>query len=153
MNDRLKSFFEEELVAAEDADEYEKAVGIQYATAALLIAVSKADDEQDDVERAVINAMLQDTFDLEDEMLEKIVAFAEEATADADGVTQFTSMVNEYYGYNDKAKLVEYLWVVAFADGRLDLYEEQFIAKTAEMLGVTEEDLNATRERAQDSGF
>ena len=64
-------------------------------------------------------------------MLDRIVEFADEATAEADGVDQFTSMINENYGYADKKKLLEYLWVVALADGRLDRYEEQFIAKVA----------------------
>jgi uncharacterized tellurite resistance protein B-like protein len=153
MTDRLKAFFEEALLPADDADEYERAVGIQCATAVLLIAVSKADSEQDDLERAVIKAMLQDTFDLDDEMLDRIVEFADEATAEADGVDQFTSMINENYGYADKKKLLEYLWVVALADGRLDRYEEQFIAKVAGLLDVLEEDSMAAKAAAEDSAF
>lgn len=150
MTDRLKAFFEEELMPSEDADEYERAIGIQYATAALLIEVSKADSQQDDLERAVINATLQDTFDLSDDMLEKIVTLAGEATAEAGDVNQFTGMINDHYGLPDKKKLVEYLWVVAFADGRLDRYEEQFIAKVANELGLTDEDLSDARELAQE---
>lgn len=153
MTDRLKAFFEEELLPSEDADEYERAVGIQCATAVLLIAVSKADSEQDELERAVIKAMLQDTFDLEDEMLERIVEFAEEATSEADGIDQFTSMINDQYGYGDKTKLLEYLWVVALADGRLDRYEEQFIVKVSGLLEVSDEDLAGARTAAEDSAF
>jgi uncharacterized tellurite resistance protein B-like protein len=153
MNDRLKAFFEEALLPSEDADEYERAVGIQYATAALLIEVSKADSEQDELERAVIKAMLQDTFDLSDDMLEKIVELADAATAEAGGVSQFTAMINDNYGHADKKKLVEYLWVVAFADGRLDRYEEQFIAKVAGELSLTEDDLEDAKVAAQDSQF
>ena len=153
MTDRLKAFFEEALLPADDADEYERAVGIQCATAVLLIAVSKADSEQDDLERAVIKAMLQDTFDLDDEMLDRIVEFADEATAEADGVDQFTSMINENYGYADKKKLLEYLWVVALADGRLDRYEEQFIAKVAGLLEVSEDDSMGAKAAAEDSAF
>ena len=153
MSDRLQAFFEEALLPADDADEYERAVGIQCATAVLLIAVSKADSEQDELERAVIKAMLQDTFDLEDEMLERIVEFAEEATSDDDGIDQFTTMINDNYGYSDKTKLLEYLWVVALADGRLDRYEEQFIAKVAGLLEVSDDDLMSAKSAAEDSAF
>ena len=51
MNERLKSFFEEQLTPADDIDEYTRALGIKCATAALLIEVSKSDSEQDEVER------------------------------------------------------------------------------------------------------
>lgn len=152
MTDRLKAFFEQELVPGEDADEYERAVGIQYATAALLIEVSKADSDEDEVERAVIRVMLQDTFDLDDETLDKIVELADDGSESRD-VNQFTNMINEFYGEADKKKLVEYLWVVAFADGRLDKYEEQFIAKVAGLLGLSDGDLNQARSDAQNASF
>ncbi len=149
MNDRLKRFFEEE-VPSDDYDEYAKAVGIQYATAALLIQVANADSEQDELERAVINATLQETFDLEDEMLEKLLGLADDASSADDDIQQIIDLVNEQYGESDKQKLVEYLWLVAFADGRLDRYEEQFIAKVAGLLDLSEENLADARAAAQE---
>ncbi len=151
MNDRLKLFFEEQLLPAENADAYTRAVGIQYATAALLIEVAKADNDQDELERAVINAMLRDTFDLSDEMLEQILELADDATSDTTDVYQFTTMVNDHYDYDNKLKLVEYLWMVAFADGRLDHYEEQFVSKVAGLLHVAEDDLTQAKLTAQEN--
>lgn len=149
MNDRLKRFFEEQL-QPEDVDEYSRAVGIQYATAALLIQVAKSDSEQDELERAMINVLLQDTFDLSDEMLEEILEFADEALSEADSIDQFVEMVKDHFDYPDKVKLVEYLWVVAFADGRLDRYEEQFIQKVSDYIQVSEDDFNQAKQAAQE---
>lgn len=149
MNDRLKRFFEEQL-QPEDVDEYSRAVGIQYATAALLIQVAKSDSEQDELERAMINVLLQDTFDLTDEMLEEILEFADEALSEPDSIDQFVEMVKDHFEYSDKVKLVEYLWVVAFADGRLDRYEEQFIQKVSDYIQVSVDDFNQAKSAAEE---
>lgn len=140
MIDNIKRFFEEKLLVAEDADDETREMGIQHATAALLIELAKADFEQDDLERAVITAMLHDTFDLSDETLDELLALADEATTDAHDVYQFTTLVNEHYDYTDKEKLIENLWAVAYADGRLDRYEEQFIRKVAGLIHVAHGD-------------
>ncbi len=140
MIDNIKRFFEQQLLPGDDADEETRNIGIQQATAALLIELAKADFEQDDIERAVITAMLRDTFDLSEEMLGELMSLADEATSDAHDVYQFTQLVNEHYNYEDKEKLIENLWSVAYADGRLDRYEEQFIRKVAGLIHVAHGD-------------
>lgn len=135
----IRKFFHERLMAV-DADPEAREREIQYATAALLLEVAKADFEQDELERAVIVAMLRDTFDLDENTLQSLVKMAETATRDATDVYQFTMLVNEHYHYEDKARLIENLWRVAYADGRLDRYEEQFIRKVAGLIYVAHSD-------------
>jgi len=137
MLSRIKRYFEQRLLPDQEADEKTRARELQRATAALLIEVAKADFEQDDVERAAILATLRETFDLDEAMLEELVELAQAASKEANDVYQFTQLANEHYSYADKTKLVEYLWRVAFADGRLDRYEEQFIRKVAGLLHVS----------------
>ncbi len=140
MIDNIKKFFEEKLMPDDGADEATRNMGIQHATAALLIELAKADFDHDDLERAVITAMLRDTFDLSDEMLDELMQLADEATSDAHDVYQFTALVNDHYDYSDKETLIENLWSVAYADGRLDRYEEQFIRKVAGLIHVSHGD-------------
>ncbi len=138
MIERIKQYFEQQLV--HDGDNEVDEDNLRRATAALLIEVAKADFDEDDMERAVIFAMLRDTFDLEADVLEELVALAEETTNDAHDVYQFTQLVNEHYDYANKTRLIENLWTVAYADGRLDRYEEQFIRKVAGLLHVAHND-------------
>ena len=49
---------------------------------------------------------------------------------------EFTSRLNEELSPEEKADTVEMLWRVAFADGRLDKYEEHLIRKAADLLHV-----------------
>ncbi|MDZ7686100.1 MAG: TerB family tellurite resistance protein [Gammaproteobacteria bacterium] len=140
MIDNIKRFFEQQLLPDDDADEATREAGIQHATAALLIELAKADFDQDEMERALIVAMLRDTFDLGQDMLDELMSLADESTKDAHDVFQFTQLINEHYDYADKERLIENLWSVAYADGRLDRYEEQFIRRIAGLIHVANSD-------------
>lgn len=106
----------------------------------MLIELARADFEEDDLEHALILAMLRDTFDLDEDVLQELVSLAGTATETANDVYQFTQLVNEHYNYEDKQQLIQNLWRVAFADGRLDRYEEQFIRKVSGLLHVAHSD-------------
>lgn len=141
MLDSIKRFFDKNL-RPEDADDQEtREREIRCAAAALLIEMARADFQEDDLERALILAMLRDTFDLEDNVLDELVKMADAALDEAHDVYQFTQLVNDHYSYDDKQNLIAKLWHVAYADGRLDRYEEQFIKKVAGLLHVSHPDL------------
>jgi uncharacterized tellurite resistance protein B-like protein len=140
MIDSLKKFFDSNLLPDDATDEQTREREIQYATAALLIEMSRADFEEDPIERALITAMLRDTFDLEDEMLDELMSLADDASNEATDVYQFTTLVNDHYNYADKSRLIENLWRVAYADGRLDKYEEQMLRKVSGLLHISHAD-------------
>ncbi len=104
------------------------------ATCALLVEVMRIDGEVSEAERrAVLEAMAQ-TFHLPHERLEELLDLAEREVAEAVDQYQFTRLINERFDPEEKARLVEMLWRVAFADGRLDKHEEYVIRKLAELL-------------------
>jgi uncharacterized tellurite resistance protein B-like protein len=140
MLDHIRKFFDEKLLPTADSDPGRRESEIQRATAALLIELARSDFDEDPMERALIVAMLRDTFDLNDAVIDELMALAGAATEDAHDVYQFTQLVNEHYEYADKIRLVENLWEVAYADGRLDRYEEQFIRKVSGLLHVPNSD-------------
>ena len=140
MIDDIRKFFADKLNPPEDASEEEHRLSIQYATAALLIEVAKSDFDQDEMERGLIFAMLKDTFELRESQLNELVSLADKATQDAHDIYQFTQLVNDAYSYEDKTQLITNLWRVAFADGRIDRYEDHFIRKVSGLLHVAHTD-------------
>ena len=144
----IRKFFEEKLLL-EDTTEEGLTRGIEYATAALMIELAKADFEEDDIERQLILAMLRDTFDIEGEYLEELMTTAEEASADASDLFQFTSLINQHYNNEQKILLLENLWRVAYADGRLDKYEEHFIRKIAGLVNLPPSEFTKTKLRVK----
>lgn len=147
MLEDLKKFFAENLDPKASADTKHT---IEYATAALLIELAKSDLEEDELERTLIVAMLRDTFDLSEPEIVALVAFAENGSKEANDLFQFTKLVNEHYSHEDKNTLVENLWLVAFADGRLDKYEEQFIRKVSGLLHLSHSEFIKTKIKAKD---
>ena len=144
----LKNFFEQHLLPSEEESESEVS-GIEYATAALLIELAKADFDEDILERQLIFATLRDTFELSDEDLEELVSLAESASADANDLFQFTSLVNQHYSNEEKILLLENFWKVAYADGRLDKYEEQFIRKVGGLINLPPSEFTKTKLRVR----
>ena len=56
--------------------------------------------------------------------------------------------INKHYSREQKTELLEQLWRVAFADGKLDKYEEHLVRKLAELLHVPHTRFVATKHRA-----
>ena len=146
----IKSFFEEHL-QPEITDGKANAEGIEYATAALLIELANSDFAEDPLERQLILAMLQDTFELAETDLEELVTLAESGTSDANDLYQFTSLVNDHYTNDQKILLLENFWKVAYADGRLDKYEELFIRKVAGLINLPPSEFAKTKHRVKQS--
>ena len=119
--------------------------------AALLLELARADFDADDQERDLIMSLLRDTFALDEADLLELLELAGAASDEANDVFQFTQLVNQHYHHDDKIHLVEQLWRVAFADGRLDKYEEQFIRKLSGLLHVAHSDFIKAKLRARQS--
>ena len=146
----IKKFFEDHL-QPEIFDGTTNAEGIEYATAALLIELAKSDFAEDPLERQLIIAMLQDTFTLAEVDLQELLTLAESGTSDANDIFQFTSLVNDHYTSDQKIILLENFWKVAYADGRLDKYEEQFIRKVAGLINLPPSEFTKTKHRIKQS--
>ena len=129
---RIQSFFREQL--APDADGGDPEHRRNLAAAALLIEIARADFQFDDDEQAAIESALRGSLDLDDDEIAELVRLAGEESRDATSLHQFTRLVNETHEIADKCALMEQLWRVAYADGRIDRYEEQILRRIADLL-------------------
>lgn len=139
----LEDFFENRLIPGEGFTE-KQLYEIRYAAAALLIACSKSDFEEDPDEEDVIVELLQKHFDVDEALLDELIGVADRMTSSA-SLEFFTDLVNKYYNQDAKLVLVEDLWRVAFADGRIDQYEDLFIGKVAGLISVDPEQVLALK--------
>ena len=106
------------------------------AVATLLVEIARADFEVDPSERSSIRRMLACAYGLDPGAAGALLAQAERAVEDSVSLYEFTSRLNEELSPEEKADAVEMLWRVAFADGRLDKYEEHLVRKAADLLHV-----------------
>lgn len=136
MIDKIKNFFnknisEEGVETGSDTDKR-----IQVAASALLVEMAKVDDEFSEEEGERIISLLKKEFGLTDEIALELVEMAElELKASVD-LWQFTSLINTNYSPDEKIKLMELVWRVIYADGKLDKHEDYLVKKIAKLLNL-----------------
>ncbi len=150
MIESIKRFFENQLKVQLAETPASKNHRLQLASAALMIELLKTDRHIDDRETAVFKKILMNTFALSNKELDDVIVLAEKETQQAVSLYDFTSLINEGYGYDEKLLLIENLWRVALADEHLDKYEEQLIRKTSDLIYVSHSDFIKTKLKVRD---
>ena len=125
--------------------------GLQLATAALLFEMLRADDNEHPEERRMLEQSLQETFSLDEEETRQLVELADREAAESVSLYQFTGLINQHFSPQEKVRVVELLWHVAYADGRLDPYEEGLVRKIADLIYVPHRDFIQAKHRVEES--
>ena len=116
-------------------------------TCVLLIEVSISDDSYDDEEKEKIIGILKIKFNLDDIQINVLLEIADKKNQEMISLYDWTSKVNDIYNYDQKKDLIKLLWDVAFADGRIDKYEDHTIRKIADLIYVRHEDFIKAKQR------
>lgn len=145
MLSNISRFFENCLKAPETESTEQKEQRLQLACAALLLELCSADATIDPQELSSIKHILHECFGLRETALDELWQLAKAEARNATSLYQFTSLINEEYDYAAKTRLLENLWRVAYADGRLDRYEEHMIRKVSDLLYLSHKDFIQTK--------
>lgn len=100
--------------------------------------------ERDTVLRAV-----REKFGLAPAEADELVALAQAEASQATDYFQFTSLLNRHFDAERKAKVIEHMWAVAYADAELSAWEQHLIRKVADLLYVSHADYVAAKMRAK----
>ena len=119
----------------------------EVAAAALLISAAAEDGSYDPVERDTILALLERSFHLKPEDAAALMQLAERQADRAIGLHRFVTILNRDLDAADKIALIEMLWEVVYADGRLDDYEANLMRRLGGLLGVSDFERGEARKR------
>jgi uncharacterized tellurite resistance protein B-like protein len=122
---------------------------LQLATAVLLVEVMRAEPSLQDSERDAVLTALRRKFALSDDELQRLLELAHETARTAYDYQRFTALMNERFTQEQKIRVVEAMWEVAFADHHLDAHEHHVISKVAGLLHVTHGEYIAAKLHAQ----
>jgi uncharacterized tellurite resistance protein B-like protein len=111
---------------------------LELATAALLVELSRSDFSESSAEVEAIRHLLQRRFSLSAEALNTLVADAARRADRAVSLHEFTHRLNRELPESDKLAIVEMLWRVSHADGRIDKHEEHLIQRIAGLLHISD---------------
>lgn len=109
---------------------------IRMATAVLMTEIARADHEYDESEFDILLELITRHFNVSPEDAAELANEANETAEDYVSLHSFTQLLNQHLNEKEKERIVFLLWQVAYADGRLDKYEDALVSKIAELLYV-----------------
>ncbi|MBS3805581.1 MAG: TerB family tellurite resistance protein [Oleiphilaceae bacterium] len=148
MIDLLKQLFspdDKRVGTRRDFDKHQLAV----AATALMVQLARVDANEDDRELQTIVDCAVDAHEVTREEAQAILDDARAHADEAISVYEFTGQLNEQLDQEAKQVVLESIWRVAFADGRIDKYEEHLIRRLAELLHLNHREYMQCRHRAE----
>ena len=110
---------------------------LRMATAVLMIDVARADEVFEDAEFDRVLELVKTHFDLSPEQAAELVNEADGEAEDLVSLYEFTQLLHHNLDEGEKARIVGLLWQIAYADGRLDKYEDSLVLKISDLLHVS----------------
>src|SRR6266481_7736972 len=102
-----------------------------------LSEVSQGGKHPTDVERGQLRAVVKRQFGLDEATTDELVAEATEAEHEAIDLYHFTSVINRSLDDDGRRRVVEMMWEIVYADGRVTEFESNLIWRAADLLGVS----------------
>ncbi len=149
MIDTLKDFFRLKAARGPEPSPEAQEKALRLAAGVLLFEIVRADNKVEEAERTVMRTALQSTFELTAEETAEIMRHSEDQSRTAASLYEFTSTVDGAFTPEQKKRVVELLWLVAFADGAKDAREEHLVRRIAGLLHVAHPDFIDAKLRAR----
>lgn len=124
---------------------------MQLAAAVLLVEVMRADASLAEAERGAVRQALVEKFQLQPDEADRLTEVAEAAAREATDLFAFTSRVDSCWDMPRKLRLIELMWGVAYADGRLSDHERHVMWRIADLLHIPQGAYVHARLRAREA--
>lgn len=141
----IRAYFDQRIAPKTDAHQEAPSQRMRLATAALLLEMASADFSVDPEEIEAVHRAIIKGLGLSREDTEELVKLAEIEARDMTSYYQFTKVINKNCTPEEKTLIIELMWQVALADGRLDNYEEHMIRKIANLIYVPRDQIVAAK--------
>lgn len=121
---------------------------LQVAVAALMVEAARMDDRFEGPERQTIERLLMERFGLPPEAAGLLLRSAEAEVARSTQLFPFTSLTVKRLDEDERIRVIEMLWEVAYADGVLDPQEDMLVRRIAGLIHVPDRARGEARLRA-----
>ena len=130
----IKSFIQDTVSQQQEVVDQEHLMHLAAAT--LLLEVSRADFDIQEEELEAIANVFKDRFNFSDKEVQNLIHLARTEQDSHVSIYPFVKIINEGCSPEEKRALMLDLWRIAFADSKLDKYEEYQIRKIADLLYI-----------------
>jgi uncharacterized tellurite resistance protein B-like protein len=146
MFESFKSFITEFVDGEKHPDQFAED-DYRLAAAAMLVHAAAIDGEMSQSERDKLHAVIKQRFALDDATTDELITNATAAEHESVDLYHFTHQLNRALDDDGRAKIVEMMWEIVYADGQRDELEDNLIWRAADLLGVSANERIALRRR------
>jgi uncharacterized tellurite resistance protein B-like protein len=107
------------------------------AAVALLVHAATIDGDMSQPERDKLHSLVKRRFALDDALADQLIDQATLAEHEAVDLYHFTSLLNRALDEEGRARVIEMMWEIVYADGRRDELEDNLLWRAADLLGVS----------------
>ena len=118
---------------------------------ALLLETSMADEVLDESELVTLKDSLIKDFSIDEDEIDELIEISKKNIDDSNSLYDFTRDINDNLDSEERIKLIESMWKIAYADGNIDKYEEHIIRKVSNLIYVAHSDFIKAKINARES--
>jgi uncharacterized tellurite resistance protein B-like protein len=107
------------------------------AAAAMLVHAATIDGDMSPSENDKLHAIIKQRFSLDDAATEELIQKATAAEHESVDLYHFTHQLNRSLDEAGRARIVEMMWEIVYADGRRDELEDNLVWRAADLLGIS----------------
>ena len=114
---------------------------IELTAGVLAYEIARSDGEITESELSVLMEEIQKIATKVGKEKEEILHIIQAYSKDSISFHEFIEDINRFYSKEDKLNLLEYMWKMAYADGKLDVDEEKLVRRTADLIRIKDLDV------------
>jgi uncharacterized tellurite resistance protein B-like protein len=141
MLDLVKRYFTKNIENGPASTRQEDTRRIMVATCALLLEIAVIDGEFSADEQKVILSILKNDYNMSDNEAASIIDAAQTEREHSIDLWRFTKLINQNFSEEERVHVIELVWKVIYADGRLDGHEDHLVHGLAVLLRLSHSQL------------
>jgi uncharacterized tellurite resistance protein B-like protein len=107
------------------------------AASALLVHAAAIDGDMSPSERDKLHTVIKQRFNLDDAATAELIEKATAAEHESVDLYHFTHQLNRALDEAGRARIVEMMWEIVYADGKRDELEDNLVWRAADLLGIS----------------
>lgn len=140
MLDKLRQFISDVISPAGETHRHFDETDYRLAATALLIHVISLDGAPSEAEMKKLHSLLEYRFQLDPGTADQLIADATLVEGEAVDLYQFTSIIMRSVNEQGRLRIIEMMWELVYADGRVSEFEENVVWRAADLLGISSRD-------------
>jgi len=120
---------------------------LRHATAALLVEAASMDGNFDEAERKAISSLLAERFDLTVDEVGELIEEGQNMVEESTQLYSITRVIKDRFDHEGRLRIIEMLWEVVYADGRLDDFESNMMRRVAGLIYISDRENGEMRKR------